>query len=601
MPEHTFICMTDMKIERESLPLVHGWPGWWSKLELFSPSLPDAPTLFLDLDTVLVGDCADVVRAVAEGDTKFAILRDVYRGRANPMAMQSSVMFWSGRDSIAGVYEKFTADPAAAMKRFRGDQDFLESAVSGAMYLQDLTLGFCSFKRDVQRRGLLPKDRVVFFHGRPRPWDQDIIPYPLRKSDHRKAGALALRRGWVVPADDARCLPSVIGAIGDLEAMIAMCPVRRTAIQAGGNFGIWPARLARDFQRCITFEPDSANFRALEINTCDAANIQAHNKAVGREPGRGSLRRESGNAGAHWMNGIGDEFDIVTIDSIGVRDCDFIQLDLEGGEYDALIGARETILLTHPLISVELKGLGGRFGHTDQDCVDLLASWGYEHVARRSRDSVFRFKAARRAVQLENMPIDPPVKTDESCVLVGNGPSALLGDGAKIDSFDHVVRFNNFKLRGFEEKVGSKTTLWATFGRGMTPADPDVRPDRIVFIHDHNSDPAYVARELWRIPHSFFRATLDKFAGAVGNRGGLLPSSGFLVASWLLSLGVKKIHLSGFDHFSKEKSGLHHYWVNRSFKRPAEHDGDHECRLFAEWVTEGRVEYLLPSDGKASA
>jgi len=49
-----------------------------------------------------------------------------------------------------------------------------------------------------------------------------------------------------------------------------------------------------------------------------------------------------------------------------------------------------------------------------------------------------------------------------SVVVIGNGPSALKTRcGPKIDEFDVVVRLNNFRLQGYEEHVGSKTTIWA--------------------------------------------------------------------------------------------------------------------------------------------
>jgi SAM-dependent methyltransferase len=72
---------------------------------------------------------------------------------------------------------------------------------------------------------------------------------------------------------------------------------------------------------------------------------------------------------------------------------------------------------------------------------------------------------------------DSPVEPGESVILVGNGPSMLLrGDrGSTIDRFDQVVRFNWFAIRGFEAQVGTKTTLWSTFGRGSVPRDEDQR------------------------------------------------------------------------------------------------------------------------------
>ncbi|MEQ1854588.1 MAG: hypothetical protein ABMA01_23715 [Chthoniobacteraceae bacterium] len=154
MPPHDFLCMTDMEVECPSVRLTRDWKGWWAKMEVFGPLLPDRPTLYLDLDTVLLGrPCAEIIAAA--WDAGFVILRDVYRGRQNPHAMQSSAMFWQRRP--AGIYDHFTEDAAGIMGRFRGDQDFLESVVTGAKYWQDLTLGFCSFKADVLRRGCCPR------------------------------------------------------------------------------------------------------------------------------------------------------------------------------------------------------------------------------------------------------------------------------------------------------------------------------------------------------------------------------------------------------------------------------------------------------------
>lgn len=48
-------------------------------------------------------------------------------------------------------------------------------------------------------------------------------------------------------------------------------------------------------------------------------------------------------------------------------------------------------------------------------------------------------------------------------IVVGNGPSITgRGLGEYIDSFENVVRINNFKTEGFEKDVGTKTDVWAT-------------------------------------------------------------------------------------------------------------------------------------------
>lgn len=49
---------------------------------------------------------------------------------------------------------------------------------------------------------------------------------------------------------------------------------------------------------------------------------------------------------------------------------------------------------------------------------------------------------------------------DSKIIIVGNGGSLKDKElGGFIDSFDVVVRFNNFQLKGFEKSVGTKTNI----------------------------------------------------------------------------------------------------------------------------------------------
>jgi FkbM family methyltransferase len=588
IPNSRFICLSDVDIAGcTTLKLQHpSWRGWWSKIELFGPLLENVPTMFFDLDTIIIDDISDILSAVS--GKEFVILRDIYRGKFNAKSMQSSVMYWSVKPTE--VYEKFIGNSDSIISSMRGDQDFLEASIERKVeYFQDITLGFSSYKRDIVRRGILPKDKVIVFHGKPRPWQQDTIPYECK----RNRDDLVLRNGFVVPVSDTKCLPATLKHLNDLNAYVALCTNKRTVIQAGGNVGVWPHQLSKSFIKVITFEPDKLNFEALSINVGDLGNVQCYQKALGASAGRASLQRVSDNIGAHSIKS-GDEFDVIDIDSLGVKDCDLLQLDVEGYEHEALIGARATIETSRPLIVLELKRHGERYGHTNESTIELLKQWGYEQIAKLNRDYVFKYNEKKpKAVQFYNMPSFSPIHRDETCLLVGNGPSAALdGNGARVDSFDQVVRFNQFKIKGFEDCVGTKTTLWSTFGRGMVPHD-DIRPDRAIFIHGDNGDPAWAMKELWRIPLSYFNQIIPEWENAKGQNGNrLLPSSGFLVASWLLDQGVKQIHLLGFDHFEKQRSGQHHYWNSRSYKRPKEHDGDFESLIFKKWEQEGRVVYF---------
>lgn len=193
----------------------------------------------------------------------------------------------------------------------------------------------------------------------------------------------------------------------------------------------------------------------------------------------------------------------------------------------------------------------------------------------------------------------PNIHNNTKVILVGNGPNILTEErGEIIDSYDEIVRFNNFHIDGYERFTGSKTTLWSTFFKADSPVAE--KHDRILCTHEKDT-PSIPHKEVYHISSIFYNKIWNDVKRRVQWAKGLtqdhepklLATSGLMVAAWILNvLEVDTIDLVGFDHFSKEKSGLHHYWINKSFKRPAEHNGDIERLMFADLAAAGRVRYI---------
>ncbi len=190
------------------------------------------------------------------------------------------------------------------------------------------------------------------------------------------------------------------------------------------------------------------------------------------------------------------------------------------------------------------------------------------------------------------------IKPESSVILVGNGPSILKQEqGQQIDSFDEVIRFNNYHIEGFERHTGAKTTLWGTFFKQGESATP--RHHRVICSHE-NDKPILSCTESYYVASIFYqRIRTDVIRRARWHSGftrechHLLASSGLMVASWLLDVvGVRKLTLAGFDHFDKNKSSRHHYWIDKAFKAPTEHDGQIEAEMFRELQVAGRVNYI---------
>lgn len=165
---HRFACLSDVDVPCERIPLVHDWPGWWSKLELFRPGVVTGPALYLDLDTVIVGDFAKL----AATSLDFAML-ELKPDWGNALG-QSGVMWF--RRPQHQVYDRFAVAPegwmqyhAARVKhRYAGDQAFISDCFGGRPPKLEFDGTIRSYKRHC-RHGLPEGTAIVAFHGRPRP------------------------------------------------------------------------------------------------------------------------------------------------------------------------------------------------------------------------------------------------------------------------------------------------------------------------------------------------------------------------------------------------------------------------------------------------
>ena len=100
-----------------------------------------------------------------------------------------------------------------------------------------------------------------------------------------------------------------------------------------------------------------------------------HASQVGRKGWRSSIRRRT-----------------VSIDTLVVADTaiaapSVIKMDIEGGELEALRGARETLVEYHPVVVLECDDNMARWGYGRRELVDVLRQVGGYDVLLLGRDS----------------------------------------------------------------------------------------------------------------------------------------------------------------------------------------------------------------------
>jgi len=151
------------------LPLPNSeWTGWWSKMNLFSNELKKyRPFLYLDIDTAVLKSLTDLIPP-DEAKSKFVTLRDFYR----PNHLASGLMWVPDAAIIDDIYVEWGKAPSKYIKKFRGDQNFIESVIKQSdVYWQDISAPefITTFKPGGKWRMSLPdKSAVVCFHGKPR-------------------------------------------------------------------------------------------------------------------------------------------------------------------------------------------------------------------------------------------------------------------------------------------------------------------------------------------------------------------------------------------------------------------------------------------------
>lgn len=167
---HQFVCLSDSKLipkRIKSIPLIHNWPGWWSKIEVFRPDLFDTEYVcYLDLDTVITGSLDGLI----QGNINFSGLMPWKGVERKRNAICSGLMVWQNK-KFTMIYTNFTY--AKHSRLFRGDQDYISNILVKHSvphkHLQKFVKGIYSYKLDTNRKDLPSDAIIVVFHGTPRP------------------------------------------------------------------------------------------------------------------------------------------------------------------------------------------------------------------------------------------------------------------------------------------------------------------------------------------------------------------------------------------------------------------------------------------------
>ena len=153
-------------------------------------------------------------------------------------------------------------------------------------------------------------------------------------------------------------------SFGKVELFQQVLQPGGVVLEIGANVGAHTIALAKSVGRTgrvIAFEPQRIAFQALcgSLAINSITNVEAHCAAVGKESGELLVPQLVPNAQNNFgglalgTHAQGERVPLKTIDSLGLKRCNLIKVDVEGMEEDVLRGGEQTIRSHRPILYFE--------------------------------------------------------------------------------------------------------------------------------------------------------------------------------------------------------------------------------------------------------
>jgi hypothetical protein len=216
-------------------------------------------------------------------------------------------------------------------------------------------------------------------------------------------------------------------------------------------------------------------------------------------------------------------------------------------------------------------------------------------------------------------------------VIVGSAPSCLDNDGEYIDSFDEVIRVNNYKTKGIDvyrktpydytKNVGSRIDYhYSFYGGSIKKSREELSgikghlckcPNALCHPTEWHKQKNYVGcdfRPIYRRREPFWIApvympTLNHYMKIFNMLGKHVPSTGFSCIWELVNIEPKELYITGFDFMTSGKHNVDDLWKKGNEEDPIRHMFDREYELFKQWYNDNdfirvdkKIQQMFESD-----
>lgn len=183
------------------------------------------------------------------------------------------------------------------------------------------------------------------------------------------------------------------GNIAALEQHVfPRLPTKSVCLDVGANIGNHAVAFSKTFGTVVAFEPNPIVFSLLQANSI-GLNIKPINSGLSSKSGKLLFEQEFDNLGASKIVDLASpssiEILVATLDDElaenEIQAASFIKIDVEGHEYEVLLGAKELLKTAKPVLAIEALYLSEI--EVGEKVDKLLRSVGYTYFYKMTSNS----------------------------------------------------------------------------------------------------------------------------------------------------------------------------------------------------------------------
>lgn len=197
---------------------------------------------------------------------------------------------------------------------------------------------------------------------------REILPRLLPNALMRRAQRACELAGLERVSFDLQFANELLHGEAELRELRRYCDPTRHSIDVGAAHGLYVRVLRKHSASCIAFEPNPASYRQLRRHF---PGVRIENCALSSTPGVAELRvpvvdsvryagfgtidPENSFEGIHGASTASFTVKVRTLDEFGFDNVGLVKIDVEGHEFETLLGGQKTIERSLPNLMIEIE------------------------------------------------------------------------------------------------------------------------------------------------------------------------------------------------------------------------------------------------------